>query len=79
METKEWMLDLGDLITNFNHIGSNRMINSDFSLRRINCGQRCLEGGGCHLCYRVLDLANPDKIKEYAEAIKKQTEVLNES
>ena len=67
-EDKSWPSDLGLLITNLNHAGTNRMIGSDYSLRRINCGQRCQEGNGCTICYRLLYLANPKLIKDYVNA-----------
>lgn len=67
-EDKEWPSDLGLLITNLNHAGSNRMIGSEYSLRRIDCGQRCQEGNGCQICYRLLALANPKLIRDYVNA-----------
>ena len=67
-EDKEWKTDLGLLITNLNHTGTNRMIGSDYSRRRIDCGQRCQENNGCHICYRLLELANPKLIRDYVNA-----------
>lgn len=67
---RAWPTDLGVLITNLNYIGTNRMISSKLSRKRITCQQRCKSNGHCHLCYRLLDLALPDKIKEYNEAEK---------
>lgn len=64
-EDKNWPTDLGLLITNLNHTGVNRMIRQDASLKRIDCGQRCQEGNTCRLCYRMLDIANPDMVKKY--------------
>ncbi len=64
-EDKNWPTDLGLLITNLNHIGTNRMIRSDASQSRIDCGQRCQENNSCRLCYRMLDIANPDMVKKY--------------
>ncbi len=67
-EDKKWPTDLGLLITNLNHAGTNRMIGSEYSLRRLDCGQRCQENDGCHICYRLLYLANPKLIKDYVNA-----------
>jgi hypothetical protein len=66
-EQKEWLGDLGVIITNFNHSGVNRLIPPDMTKRRLTCGQRC-QTGPCNLCYRLLDLANPEKLKAYLEA-----------
>lgn len=62
----EWAGDLNMIITNLDYPGVNRMIPPELSQRRINCGQRCESNRTCHLCYRLLDLANPEKLKPYA-------------
>ena len=67
-EDKTWPTDLGLLITNLNHTGTNRMIGSEYSQRRIDCGQRCQEDSSCHICYQLLALANPKLIKDYVNA-----------
>lgn len=67
----KWPGELGLIIHDLNYPGVNRMIHSDFSLARMNCGQKCLTGtSNCRICYRMLDLAQPEKIKEYVEATK---------
>ena len=58
-EEKAWPGDLGMIITNLNYPGVNRMIPPDLAQKRANCGQRCLTGSHCNICYRFLDLANP--------------------
>ena len=63
-EQKKWPGDLGLIIQDLNHPGVNRMIPSSLTEKRLNCGQRCQENGNCKLCWRVLNLANPDFIKE---------------
>ena len=68
MIDKQWDTDLGLLITNLNHIGYNRMIMSRYSTQRISCKQDCKRDNKCRICYNMLDLANPDKMKEYAES-----------
>ena len=65
MEQKAWPGDLDMIITNLNYPGVNRMIPSDFTKRRMNCGQRCQSGNHCKLCYRYLDLANTDLLSNY--------------
>lgn len=69
-EQKEWRTGLDGLITNFNYPGPciNRMLSSELSEARLNCGHRCLLSS-CHICHRAMDLANPDLIKEYADAV----------
>lgn len=65
-EQKGWSGDLGMIITNLNYPGVNRMLPSTLTKRRMNCGQRCANGKSvCQLCYRYLDLANPDKLRSY--------------
>lgn len=65
MEDKEWSGALETIITNLNYPGVNRMIPENFALKRMNCGQACITGAHCKLCYRYLDLANPDLLREY--------------
>ena len=63
----EWAGPLDMLITNLDYPGVNRMIPPELSQRRITCGQRCETHSTCHLCYRLLDLANPEKLAPYAK------------
>jgi hypothetical protein len=63
MEQKNWPGDLKTIITNFNYPGVNRMIPNSLTERRMICGQKCQSGSSCKLCYRYLDLANPELIK----------------
>ena len=67
-EQKNWPGDMGMLFTNFNHMGVNRLILPDVAQKRLNCGQRCQASGACKICYRAVDLANPDKLRAYVEA-----------
>lgn len=67
MEQHEWPGDLRTIITNLDYAGVNRMIPPNFAQKRMNCGQACLSGSHCHLCYRYLDLADPDLLKDYKE------------
>lgn len=70
-EQKEWSGDLKMLITNLDREGVNRMIPSAASRRRITCRQACESGGSCHICDRMLMLANPELIKDYKESLTK--------
>lgn len=69
-EQRNWPGDLGLIIQDLNHTGVNRMIHSSVTERRLNCGQRCQETDQCHLCWRALDLADPDLIREYQTSTK---------
>ena len=62
-EQKRWIADLNKLISNLNYSAMNNLIHSDFSEKRAFCGQKCMMGLNCKICYRMLDLANPDKLK----------------
>jgi hypothetical protein len=64
-EQHKWAGDLGMIIKDLNHIGTNRMIPPMLAERRLNCGQRCQESGTCRICWRLLDLANPDLLRDY--------------
>lgn len=59
----EWPGELEILISDLNYEGTNRMIDPEFSRRRMNCEQKCEELGICRMCYHMLKLANPDKLK----------------
>ena len=61
----EWPGDLNMIIANLNYHGTNRMIPTDFEEKRLHCAQRCAMGIDCHYCYRMLDLANPERLKNY--------------
>ena len=67
VDRKEWNGELGLLVYDLNFICSNRMIPPTLVEARKNCGQRCMEGNGCRLCYRTLDLANPELLSKAIE------------
>lgn len=67
-EEHEWPGELGMIVDNLNHSGLNRMIHPDVTKSRMNCGQRCVAGSMCKICYRALSLADRDKVKDYLEA-----------
>lgn len=65
MEQHVWSGDLGLIITNLNYPGVNRMIPPELAEHRIKCQQKCMVDSKCKLCYRYLDLANPDILRPY--------------
>lgn len=67
IELQEWPGSLKTIIMNFQADGSNPMILPEVAKARLNCKQKCIRGGKCRICYNAVSLANPEKIKEYAE------------
>ena len=67
-EQKKWPGELGLIVQDINYLGTNRMIPPDLVEKRLNCGQKCMENGNCRLCWRILDLANPDLLRGYQKA-----------
>lgn len=66
-EEGKWQGDLNNIITNLKYECDNELISPELIQKRINCGQRCLSGGSCHLCWRYLQMAKknfPNKVKE---------------
>lgn len=67
-EQKKWPGRVDMLISNIEAPEAyNRMLPPEFTSTRLNCRQRCASGGACRICYRYMSLADPDKIKAYAE------------
>lgn len=74
----EWPGDLGRLISDLNYLGVNRLLDPNYTARRMNCEMKCVENK-CTLCYDLLTIAshekelleiNERKIKEDNERIK---------
>ena len=65
-----WSGELNMVVQDLNYPCTNRMIPPELAEARMNCGQRCMENGNCHLCYRMFDLANPEKLRNYLETTK---------
>lgn len=63
----KWPSELNFLIKDLKHPAINRMIPPTLGEARISCGQNCAINSTCHLCKRTLDLAIPDKWKQYLE------------
>lgn len=59
----EWPGDLGRIISDLNYVGVNRMLNPEYTMKRMNCEMICSEGK-CSICYNLLDLATEKKVRE---------------
>lgn len=68
-EEKEWRTDLDLIITNLDYPGVNRMIKTEDSKARLDCGHRCQSGSFCKRCYRMFDMANPELIEAIASKL----------
>ena len=70
-EKKHWPGEIHMIISNLeDKMALNRLLFSeDFTKTRLNCGQKCMTGGSCKICYRLVNLANRDLIKDYAESM----------
>ena len=69
-EQHAWSGQLSMLVPDLNYPCTNRMLPDSLAEARLNCGHRCQEGGSCRICYRLFDLADPEKIRNYLEAMK---------
>ena len=69
-QNHEWPGELNMLVQDLNYPCTNRMVPPVLAETRLHCGQRCQEGGSCRICYRMFDLANPERIRNYLEATK---------
>lgn len=61
-EEKAWQGPLSLIVPGVGeNVPVNRMLNSELTARRLNCGQVCrTPTGTCRLCHRQFELANPD-------------------
>lgn len=59
----EWPGELGRLVSDLNYVGINRMLNPEYTMKRMNCGMICAESK-CSICYNLLDLATEEKMRE---------------
>lgn len=69
LQDRAWPGDLELIIPDINYAATNRMLSSDLTEKRLNCRQVCKSGKHCHICYRFLDLADPELIRDYKESI----------
>lgn len=58
-QQKEWAGELGRIVSDLNYIGLNRMLNPEYTLKRMNCGMICAQNK-CSICYKLLDFATED-------------------
>lgn len=70
-----WPGNLNLLFSELNYNVDNRGIPEDLGERRLNCGQRCMETGNCHLCESALKFA--DQLRKTRIARSKETELDN--
>jgi hypothetical protein len=64
-EQKVWGGPLSMLISNLISDAENHLISQDGTKIRLNCGQKCQKQGRCHICERILRLANSETLKNY--------------
>lgn len=62
-EQKVWGGPLSMLVSNLISTAENHLISQDGTKVRLNCGQKCQKRGRCHICERVLRLADSQKLK----------------
>lgn len=67
-ENHKWSNPLSYIVKDLGHEATNRMIPPDLAKARLNCGQRCMENGRCHLCRNTLNLANPELIQKILDS-----------
>lgn len=70
-QEKKWAGPLNTIISNLNAPTDpyNRLMDSEVTKKRLNCGQGCTEGSKCRICYRAVILAQKDRIKDYKESL----------
>ena len=62
--------DLGKLVQDLNATGVNRLLKSEHTLRRMNCGLICARTNACTLCYDILNIASHEPtLLKYNEEI----------
>jgi hypothetical protein len=69
-EQHEWPGNISMIISNLENDCVNRMLPPEFTISRLNCGQRCINGS-CRLCYRYFSLADPKLLKDYLARVEK--------
>lgn len=68
-EEKAWPGELELLIPDLKNPAVNRLIPDELTERRLNCRQMCQANHICHICYRALDLADPERLQEYKDSV----------
>ena len=69
-EQKVWGGPLSMIISNIETKAENHLISQEGTQMRLNCGQKCQKNGRCHICERVLRLADSEKLQNYLKGIK---------
>ena len=69
-EQKIWGGPLALLISNIETKAENHLIQQEGTKIRLNCGQKCQKNGKCHICERLLRLADSQKLQEYLDTVK---------
>ena len=66
-EHKKWSGEINLIIPDTKSNAVNRMITPDFAKARLSCQQRCMRNESCHLCYQILQLADPKLLSQLKE------------
>ena len=64
-----WFGDLKEIILDFDLSFDSRRIMPGFALARIDCGRKCMKGGQCAICDRILNISK--KLEEQDLIIRK--------
>ena len=72
---EEWNTRLDILIDDLESSALNRFINPTIGEVRMVCGQRCLNGGVCHLCGTILKMAEEETIDKVKGIVSKKNRV----
>lgn len=71
-EKKEWPGRLSEIIFDIKDQDiMNRMLPPEFTKQRLNCNQTCENGGSCHYCERVTNIAKIEYIKKVKDLLNK--------
>jgi len=54
---EQWFGSLKELILDFNIDLDSRFVIPHFAEQRVKCGKKCIKGGSCHLCERIVELS----------------------
>ena len=54
---EQWFGSLGELILDFNFDLDSRFVIPNFAEQRVKCGKKCMKGGNCQICERIVELS----------------------
>lgn len=64
-EKKKWPGELHQIVKDIEDKEIiNRLIPPEFGEKRSNCRQSCMNGGGCHLCLRIVNMAKTNFLRQ---------------